>query len=102
MFSGLITMYDRCPRCGHQFERETGFFQGAMYVSWATSVGLFATLALLAKFLLERHIGLVGALAVAVVVYMPTVPILFRYSRVIWAHLNIGTRIDPRSGGGTS
>jgi uncharacterized protein (DUF983 family) len=95
MFSGLITMYARCPRCGHQFERETGFFQGAMYVSWVTSVGLFATLALLAKFLLEPHIGLFAALAIAVLVYMLAVPMLFRYSRVIWAHLNIGTRIEP-------
>lgn len=92
MYSGLVTMYERCPKCGHQFERETGFFQGAMYVSWVTSVGVFATLALLAMAILAPHIGLAAALAVAVVLYMPTVPMLFRYSRVIWAHLNIGTR----------
>jgi uncharacterized protein (DUF983 family) len=95
MFSGLITMYDRCPHCGHQFERETGFFQGAMYVSWVSSVGLFATLALLASTLLAPHIGVFAALTTAVVVYLPTVPMLFRYSRVIWAHLNIGTLVQP-------
>jgi hypothetical protein len=91
MYEGLITMYERCPRCGHQFERETGF----MYVSWVTSVGLFAALALLAMAGLAPHIGRVAALAVAVVVYMPTVPILYRYSRVVWAHINIGTRSEP-------
>ena len=95
MYSGLITMYDRCPRCGHQFERETGFFQGAMYVSWVSSVGVFATLALLATFFLAPHIGAFAAFAVAVVLYMPTVPMLFRYSRVVWAHINIGTLIRP-------
>jgi len=95
MYSGLITMYDRCPRCGHQFERETGFFQGAMYVSWVSSVGVFATLALLATFFLAPHIGAFAAFAVAVVLYMPTVPMLFRYSRVVWAHINIGTRTEP-------
>jgi uncharacterized protein (DUF983 family) len=95
MYSGLITMYDRCPRCGHQFEREPGFFQGAMYVSWVTSVGLFVTIALLARALLASHIGLFAALTIAVLVYMPAVPMLFRYSRVIWAHLNVGTRIQP-------
>ena len=95
MYSGLITMYDRCPRCGHQFERETGFFQGAMYVSWVSGVGLFATLALLASALLTPHIGVFAALTVAVVVYLPTVPMLFRYSRVIWAHLNIGSLDQP-------
>jgi uncharacterized protein (DUF983 family) len=95
MFSGLITMYERCPRCGHQFERETGFFQGAMYVSWVTSVGVFTALALLASALLAPHIGMLAALAVAVVVYGPAVPMLFRYSRVIWAHINIGTLKQP-------
>jgi uncharacterized protein (DUF983 family) len=94
MYSGWITMHERCPRCGHQFERETGFFQGAMYVSWVMSVGLFATLAIMAMVGLAPRIGLNAALAVAVVVYMPTVPMLFRYSRVIWAHINIGTRDD--------
>lgn len=96
MYSGFVTMYARCPKCGHEFERETGFFQGAMYVGWVSSVGVFATLALLAMFTLAPHIGLFAALAIAVVVYMPTVPILFRYSRVIWAHLNIGTRQEPQ------
>lgn len=95
MYSGLITMYERCPRCGHEFERETGFFQGAMYVSWVTSVGLFATLALLSVAVLASHIGRAGALAVAVVVYMPMVPMLYRYSRVVWAHINIGTVQEP-------
>jgi uncharacterized protein DUF983 len=94
MYAGLITMYDRCPRCGHEFEREPGFFQGAMYVSWVSSVGLFATLALLARALLAPYIGLFAALAVAVVVYLPAVPMLFRYSRVIWAHIFIGTRVE--------
>ena len=63
-----------------------------MYVSWVSSVGLFATFALLAMAILAPHIGMVAALAVAVVLYMPTVPVLFRYSRVIWAHINIRTR----------
>lgn len=34
MFSGLFTLHDRCPRCGHAFIREPGFFQGAIYVSY--------------------------------------------------------------------
>ena len=95
MYSGLITMYDRCPRCGHQFERETGFFQGAMYVSWVSGVALFAALALSAMAGLAPHIGLVPAVTVAIVVYLLAVPMLFRYSRVIWAHINVGTRDRP-------
>ena len=96
MYSGFVTMYERCPRCGHQFERETGFFQGAMYVSWVSSVGLFAALALLSTFLLAPRIGSFAAFAVAIVLYLPTVPVLYRYSRVIWAHVNIGSLETPQ------
>lgn len=28
-------MNESCPVCGYRFERETGFFFGAMYVSYA-------------------------------------------------------------------
>jgi len=91
MFSGTLTMYERCPRCGHVFEREPGFFQGAMYVSYALGVGLFAALALVADLGLAPRIGVVPALFVAVAVYLPMVPVLFRYSRVLWAHLNVRT-----------
>lgn len=96
MYSGLVTMYERCPRCGHVFERETGFFQGAMYVGWASSVGVFATLALLSTFFLAPRIGSTAAFAVAIIVYLPIVPVLFRYSRVIWAHVNIGSLEKPQ------
>jgi uncharacterized protein (DUF983 family) len=95
MYSGLFRMYERCPECSHQFEREPGFFQGAMYVSWVSGVGLFAALALLAQAGLAPRIGLVPGLTIAIVVYLLAVPQLFRYSRVIWAHVNIGTRDLP-------
>ena len=91
MFSGVFAMYDRCPRCEHQFEREPGFFQGAMYVSWVLGVALFSLLALFADFVLAPRMGLPAALALAVFIYMAGVPVLFRYSRVIWSHVNIGT-----------
>jgi uncharacterized protein (DUF983 family) len=95
MFSGMFDMYERCPRCGHAFERETGFFQGAMYVSWALGVGLFATIAVLADIFLAPHLGIIPAMAIAAVLYFPTVPALYRYARVIWAHLNIGSLPMP-------
>jgi len=92
MFSGPFKMAYRCPKCGHRFERETGFFQGAMYVSWALGVGMFAAIAVASSVFLAPLISLPLAFAVAIGAYLPIVPILFRYSRVIWAHINIGTR----------
>lgn len=91
MFSGPFKMAYRCPKCGHRFERETGYFQGAMYVSWALGVGLFAVIAVVSTWLVAPLIGLPLAMAAAFGAYLPIVPILFRYSRVIWAHIFIGT-----------
>ncbi len=91
MFRGVFAMNAACPVCGHRFEWETGFFQGAMYVSYALGIAEAFVLALVAMFVLAPRLGLFGAIAVAVVVHVACVPLLFRYSRVIWAHLNIGT-----------
>ena len=49
MFSGRFTMNPTCPVCGHRFEREQGFFQGAMYVSWVLGVTYLAVLAILVQ-----------------------------------------------------
>src|SRR5262249_43190143 len=37
MFRGSITMNDPCPVCGLLFQREEGYFLGALYVSYALS-----------------------------------------------------------------
>lgn len=84
-------MNDTCPVCGHTFEREQGFFQGAMYVSYVLASATFAVFALLAQFWLAPRIGQAAGFAVALAVHLPLVPQLWRYSRVVWAHLNVGT-----------
>jgi len=94
MFRGLFSMNATCSVCGHRFEREPGFFQGAMYVSYTLGVGEALVLTLAAMFFLVPAIGLGTALACVVAVHLACVPMLFRYSRVIWAHVNIGT-LDP-------
>ncbi len=91
MFRGVFAMNATCPVCGHRFEREPGFFQGAMYVSYVLGIGEAFGLALAAMFLLAPAVGLTGAITAVVAVHLACVPVLFRYSRVIWAHVNIGT-----------
>jgi len=88
---GLLRMNPTCPVCGHRFEREQGFFQGAMYVSWVIGVTYLAVLGVLAQLLLVPQIGIVWAVACVVAVHVLCIPMVFRYSRVIWAHLNVRT-----------
>src|SRR5260370_30667463 len=97
MFAGLLRMNPTCPVCGHRFEREQGFFQGAMYVSWVMGVTYLAGLGVLAQLLLVPRIGIVPAVACVVAVHVLCVPMVFRYSRGVWAHLHGRTKPCPPS-----
>jgi uncharacterized membrane protein len=91
MFRGWLAMNPECPVCGHRFEREQGFFQGAMYVSWVIGVTYLWVLAMLAQLLLVPRIGIAAAVVCVVVIHLACIPAVFHYSRVIWAHLNVRT-----------
>lgn len=93
VFQGLMRMRDRCATCGHRFEREPGYFVGAMYVSYALALPLLAGLYLGVERLRPRwnEIAITGA---ALVLALPLVPLIFRISRLIWMHLDWSA--DPR------
>src|SRR5207249_4630139 len=81
IFRSFITTNDSCPVCGLVFEREPGYFIGAMYVSYALSIVVLGTLLLVGHLLWpDVDLGLMVLLAGAV--YLPVVPVAFRYSRV--------------------
>jgi hypothetical protein len=40
-------MYERCPACGLKFEREDGYFLGAMYIGYGLGIGVIAVLSAL-------------------------------------------------------
>lgn len=76
-------MHARCPSCGLLFEREPGYFLGALYVSYALAfVFMGAGMLLLHLLLPTWDLGwlvlLVGLL------FVPFVPAVTRYARVIW------------------
>jgi uncharacterized protein (DUF983 family) len=85
IFRGRFAMNDPCPVCGLVFQREEGYFLGAMYVSYVLGAVLLGAFYLLAEWLLPGWNSLVVVLA-AVALYLPFVPAVFRYSRGIWIH----------------
>ena len=90
---GLLgAMNDSCPVCGLQFLRETGYFLGAMYVSYALGVFTVLPVAIVLALVLEWPLWVV--LLLAGVQTVVSVPLFLRYSRVIWLHLD--QAIDPR------
>jgi len=43
LFTGYFTLPDRCPRCDLEFEREEGYWLGAMVVAMGITEAIFGT-----------------------------------------------------------
>jgi uncharacterized protein (DUF983 family) len=95
VFQGIVDMNERCLVCGLRFERESGYFTGAMYISYLISlVLLFAIFGVVWLLLPHDSLFDIGLLClVSGLVYLPLVPLVFRYSRILWMHLD--RKLDP-------
>lgn len=85
LFRTWLTMYDACPVCGLRFEREPGYYVGALYFGYALGIAILIPLYFLLAWLLPRVSHLVLPL-IAIGLYVPFAPIVFRYSRTLWIH----------------
>ncbi len=93
IFSGAFKMNERCPVCGYKFERGPGYFTGAMYFSYALGLPYFAVGMLIGKYLVFPKWPLHWILVVVWCAFLPLVPAVFRYSRVLFIHFD--RFIDP-------
>lgn len=91
MWRQFIAMNTACPVCGFVFDRESGYFAGAMVVSYALAVPILA--AMVIALITVGGLDVVVALIIGNTAYLVLVPFIFRYSRVVWLHLD--WLIDP-------
>lgn len=86
-----FTLYERCWGCHLRFEREQGYFLGAMYVNYGVTV----VLALMGSFALEWWLPV--SLTVQLLLWVTFCSIFpvwfFRYSRSLW--LSFDYLCDP-------
>lgn len=86
LFRGLFSMYEDCLSCDLRFEREQGYFVGAIYINYTVT----AVIAIAGYFALDHFIGL--SLTVQLIlwgsfaIWFPLV--FFRYSRSLWLSLD--------------
>jgi hypothetical protein len=84
-----------CPTCGLLFEREpSGYFTGAMYFSYALGIPIVAALTFAGTRFLPGW-SLPGLILLAWLAFLPFAPAVFRYSRVLFIHLD--RALDPDS-----
>jgi len=84
-------MHLRCPVCDLLFDREPGYFLGAMYISYAVGMGVVAVLS--AVVWAVTGWGLTRDVIVALVLFLPLVPAITLLSRVLWIYLD--QTVDP-------
>jgi uncharacterized protein (DUF983 family) len=87
-------MYESCPACGLKFEREPGYFLGAMYIGY----GLALVTICIFSLLLWSFAGLSFQRTVigGVLLFLPFAPVLTLMARVLWIYLD--QAIDPDKG----
>jgi uncharacterized protein (DUF983 family) len=93
VFHGLVAMHDTCPQCGYQFGRESGYFTGAMFASYTLAVPILFVIFMVLWNFFAATWPLTFNLLVTFIVFLPFVPVIFRYSRVIWMHVDV--MLDP-------
>ena len=87
-----LQMHPRCGVCDLEFDRESGYFVGAMYFSYTFGVATIVPIALL--LLLVFHVSPAIVIAIAILQTLATMVVSFRYARVAWLYLD--QALDPR------
>ena len=80
-----------CPHCGLMFEREPGFFLGAMYISYVFSIAILLGTSFVLYFVFGAPPFWVYLLSILGVTLL-FVPFSFRYSRVFYLYALGGVR----------
>ncbi|HWY56886.1 MAG TPA: DUF983 domain-containing protein [Terriglobales bacterium] len=91
IFTGFPRMRERCPNCDLKFEREQGYFLGAMYISYGLALITIVALALLLW--ASTSWSLQKITLWAILLFVPLAPGLALFSRVLWIYLD--RAIDP-------
>lgn len=78
-------MNTTCSQCNFKFEKETGFFFGAMFVSYALVVAEMVASVILFKFILDFSYINVFFLSIITAVLLSFIN--FRVSRSIWIYM---------------
>ncbi|MDX2174584.1 MAG: DUF983 domain-containing protein [Bacteroidota bacterium] len=91
-FKNGIKMNESCSECHLKYEKEPGFFYGALYVSYAFSSGIFITLYLLDAIWIHMDTALLLTLIITAIIGF--YPIVLRWGRTMW--LNFFVRYDKK------
>ncbi|MET0920051.1 MAG: DUF983 domain-containing protein [Acidimicrobiia bacterium] len=104
LFHRWFTMVERCPACDLKFEREHGYFAGALAINIGVTSAVFIVVFAVAIALTAPNIpvGLLLAILVPLMIIVPVVG--YPFSKTIWVavdrallqHLDRNERLDEQ------
>jgi uncharacterized protein (DUF983 family) len=94
IFRGFPKMCERCSVCDLKFQREEGYFLGAMYISFGLAVVVITLIAVLLWVITGWWIT--KDTLWAVVLFLPLAPSISLFARVLWIYLD--QAFDPEKG----
>jgi uncharacterized protein (DUF983 family) len=90
-FRSFLGMHKRCPVCGVAFEREHGYYLNSMFFAYTMGFLIIAPTAL---YLYIRGVDTFWFTTIVSAELLLLWPFIFRYSRVLWMHVD--QLLDPR------
>ena len=104
LFRRYFTMVDDCPRCGLHFEREQGYWAGALAINIGLAGAVFIVVFAVALALTVPNVPVVPLLAILIPL-MVVVPMLgYPFSKTMWVavdraflqHLDKNEQLDEQ------
>jgi uncharacterized protein (DUF983 family) len=94
IFAGAVTMNAQCPTCRYVFEREPGYFLGAIAIGYFLGVIIVVALAVGIR-RIAPTLEWEWCFGFALVFYVLFTPIVFQYARTVWMYFD--NWLDPPS-----
>jgi uncharacterized protein (DUF983 family) len=91
IFTGFPHMRERCLKCDLKFEREPGYFLGAMYIGYGLALIVIVGFGLLLWLLTSWTLMRISFWAI--LLFLPLAPTITLFARVLWIYLD--QSIDP-------
>lgn len=90
---GIFSMHKNCSNCGLKYEKEVGFFYGAMYISYMLNIALFVTATVGYYMFFEEKYDWRFYIMVYLLITFTLVRWIYRMSRSLWLMIMIS--YDP-------
>lgn len=85
-------MVDTCPGCGHRFERDPGYWLGAMIINTAVVIGVFLAGFVGAAWITWPDVPWTPILIVTMIVNLIVPVVFYPYSKTLFVALDLAVR----------